>query len=681
MGVLLGLLTGAGAATWRAPMLLALNAPHYGLPDPLLGVDLGTLVARYPLWHAAHRFILILVLLGVFLTVTLYASIGAIKRQAGRLEWHPDARRHLGALSAVLAIVVVLGYLLAPYRLATSIDVPLTAAAASTRVLAAQAAAGAAVAAAALSLGWVIRGRATLVVSGWLVLALAAVTERLVVPAFVAESGSAVERAALQRSMDSVMYRLTLEEAPPSTDTLPPIAGFWDPTAIESWASQRGQMVRGLAPIGQGPAAEWLVATTEIADPDRLLVTRILPSRVDGLGRLMTADTGHPAVMAPRSVPGASGWAVTRSGVRVGRFLRPLALAWSQQAPGILNTSASAFVDWNRDPRDRVRTLVPALDWRPIGLAHVHGRLVWVLSGLATVERAPLSTRIAFGGRTVSGVVPSLIAVVVAETGAVDLYPDPSSGPLGVAWQRAFRGVLSPPEELPDSLTQDLGFPSDWFVAQTSILSQSHWGVGVLVPDMGNLPTGSPVNVWTSSGGALQQAMEDPEHHHTVVLLTGQRAGGRAEIRVNRLPAGVPTALQLKEAWQQIPAVEQLADSLRAAGDTLSSGPVRWHQGAAGVLAWQPMRNGSGQGPLSVLWVAAASPNRVAGGRRPQSAWASVLGTEGHEAIVDSINQMARVEAVRSWMRRGDSALVRGDLTAFARAWEALRGLLLDTTP
>jgi hypothetical protein len=32
-------------------------------------------------------------------------------------------------------------------------------------------------------------------------------------------------------------------------------------------------------------------------------------------------------------------------------------------------------------------------------------------------------------------------------------------------------------------------------------------------------------------------------------------------------------------------------------------------------------------------------------------------------------------------MRRADSALVRGDLTAFARAWEALRGMLLDSIP
>jgi hypothetical protein len=175
--------------------------------------------------------------------------------------------------------------------------------------------------------------------------------------------------------------------------------------------------------------------------------------------------------------------------------------------------------------------------------------------------------------------------------------------------------------------------------------------------------------------------MEDPEHRHTVLLLIGELVDGRAEILVARFPAGVPTGDQLSQAWLQAPAVEQLGDSLRAAGDTLVSGPVRWHRGAAGVLAWQPMFNGSRQGPLSVLWIGTASPNRVAGGRRLESAWASVLGSAGHEAVVDSINQMARVEAVRSWMRRGDSALVRGDLTAFARAWEALRGLLLDSTP
>jgi hypothetical protein len=681
MGVLLGLFTGAGAAAWRAPLLLALNAPTYGLADPLLGVDLGVLVARYPLWRAAQGFALVLALLALVLVIGLYAAIGAIKRNDGRFDLHPDARRHLGGLFAVLAVVIAVGYLLAPYRLATAIDVPLAGAAASTRVLAAHAAAGAALAAAGLSFGWVMRARVSLLVSGWLVLAFAAITERLVVPAFVAEAGSSAERAMLQRQMDSVFYHITLVDAASGVDTLPPVAAIWDESSLAAWAVERGETMLGLAATGTGDSAAWVLATSSIGDPTHLSVTRVAASRADGGGRPALSDTTRPAVTRPRSVPGATGWAEVEDGIPVGRVMRPLAMAWSQQAPGILSIAATATVDWLRDPRDRVAALVPALDWRPLGMAYVDGRLVWLLSGLATVSRAPLTTRVQFAGRTVSGVVPSLIAMVVAETGGVSFYPDPAADPLGRAWQAAFGAMVSPLADLPPQLVASLGYPRDWFDQQLVVLSQAHWGLGVVARHPESLSIGGPAATWSPDAGALQQATEDPERRHTLHLLTGTRDVARAVILVNRFPIGIPTAVQLAAAWRQMPPVEQLADSLRAAGDTLVTGPIRWYQGPTGVLAWQPMRSGGRQGPLAMLWIGTASPLRVGGARRLNAAWESVLTSSGDGTSVETVDELARIEAVRSWMRRADSALVRGDLTAFARAWEALRGLLLDSIP
>ena len=681
-GALLGLFTGAGARAWRAPLLLALNQPYYGLTDPLLGVDLGVLVARYPLWRAVHGFAVVLVVLGIVLTLALYTAIGAMKRHEGRTELHPDARRHLGGLFALLGVVLAAGYLLAPYRLATSIDVPLAGAAASTRILAAHAAAGAAIAASVLSIAWIIKARMSLLLSGWMVLALAAITERLVVPAFVAEAGSTAERAGWVRQMDSVFHRINLIEGTASTDSMPPVVALWEESAALAWAASRGDAVVSMSPGGTGADAGWLLVTTPDTASTRLLVTTILASRTDPAGRPIVIDSGYPAVLDARSVPGATGWAVASGGVRVGRWLRPLAIAWAQQAPGVWKVPASATVDWARDPRDRAGALVPALAWRELGAAYVDGRLAWVLSGLATVSRAPLATRVSMDGGTYSGLVPSLIAIVVAETGEISFFPDPSADALGLAWARAFRGIVADSTDLPESVRTQLAYPREWFERQLEVLTAPHWGMGVVSRTVDGSVAERPATVWAPAPGALQQAMDDPERRQTLHVLTARRVDGIAEVVLDRLAIGtLPSGRQLSEAWAQMPQVEQLRDSVRAAGDSLVAGPVRWHRGATGVVAWQAFTNTGRDGPLTLLWLGTASTDRLGGARRSALAWSSVIGPVADSGETGAIDEVGRVEAVRSWVRRADSALVRGDLTAFARAWEALRGLLLDTLP
>ena len=68
----------------------------------------------------------------------------------------------------------------------------------------------------------------------------------------------------------------------------------------------------------------------------------------------------------------------------------------------------------------------------------------------------------------------------------------------------------------------------------------------------------------------------------------------------------------------------------------------------------------------------------IGGGRTPEAAWRtlSAAGASGGGPVpFDVVN---RFEAIRAWVRRADSALARGDLTAFSRAWEAVRGLLTE---
>ncbi|MCA9768220.1 MAG: UPF0182 family protein, partial [Gemmatimonadetes bacterium] len=63
-GIVLGLLTGAGAHDWRASVALAWEGVRFGLEEPLLGADLGVFVAQLPLWELAHQFVLLLLGLG-----------------------------------------------------------------------------------------------------------------------------------------------------------------------------------------------------------------------------------------------------------------------------------------------------------------------------------------------------------------------------------------------------------------------------------------------------------------------------------------------------------------------------------------------------------------------------------------------------------------------------------------
>src|SRR5690606_9936862 len=142
-----------------------------------------------------------------------------------------------------------------------------------------------------------------------------------------------------------------------------------------------------------------------------------------------------PSVTA-RSMPGAEGWKLVDHGVRVGGPLRRVALAWALQAPGVLTLDSDTEIDWWLDPRDRTGALVPALEWRATGLALGSGEPAWILSGFATIEHAPRSTRVPLGDRTVAGMVPVAIAVVTASSGKVDLYLDPAADSVGTAWAR-----------------------------------------------------------------------------------------------------------------------------------------------------------------------------------------------------------------------------------------------------
>jgi hypothetical protein len=649
--------------------------------DPLLGVDVGDLITKVPIRHELLSYWLALVVLGLVLAVLLYVLIGGIRRASTRVAIHPDARRHVGGLLAILAASIGLWYLLAPYRLATSLDVPLGLAASSIRVLASHAATGAAIAVTAMSLAWALRGRHSLVVAGWLVLGCVAMVDRLLLPAFVAEA-PVPERDAQMRTFDRLLHQVELVEAPREADSLPAAMRVLDPAMLRTWGAARMGRMYFATPAMDGEEPGWWMAWKPDVHEAAAEVVRVADGQATALGQpLLQQSVGSfPAGFAV--APGLTGWAPSPTGIRAGGWFRRAALAWALQAPSILRLSADDSLDWLRDPADRAHALMPGLTWVTEGLVPRDGRWFWIVAGLATVDRAPLSTRVAHAGRTVSGVVTALIASVAADDGTVTVVRDPARHPLGEAWA-AIHPTLAVGADSGPAREDGRVYPQALLATQLDVLAQPHWQLGARPQAVVNDSILPVPPVHAGAPGAWQAMFEDPSHGRSVALVEARRRDGAPVLAVHRLPdPTMPALRELTAAWLRMPTPAQLADSLRAAGDSLLAGPIRWHIGAGGPVAWQGFRSTGTAGAVSLLWVGTAWPAGIGGARRPETAWQGRgRADSAGSAPGPRVDALGQLEAIRTWMARADSALARGDLTAFGRAWEALRGLLLSAPP
>src|SRR5690606_27378474 len=107
-------------------------------------------------------------------------------------------------------------------------------------------------------------------------------------------------------------------------------------------------------------------------------------------------------------------------------------------------------------------------------------------------------------------------------------------------------------------------------------------------------------------------------------------------------------------------------------------GPIRWQPGDGSLATSMSLITEGRRGPPTLVWIATARGSRRGGGRDLRAAWESLAerGAGDSTSAPSGPDADARLAALRSWIARADSALVRGDLTAFGRAWEAVRGLL-----
>jgi hypothetical protein len=691
-GILLGLIAGAGAHSWREPILLAWQGVHYGVTEPLLKLDVGVIVGQLPAWDLFHRFAALLAVLGLALCLALYSGIGALRRDKGTLSVHPDARRHLGVLLAFVAIVIAVGYLLTPYHLAAASLQALTTVGLQTRVRTAEIMTGIAAATAILSLAWALRGRNALLAAGWIVLAVGALCERYMVPALAEEGPPTPGRVAMARQFDAIAWGLREAASPVDADAVPAVTAIWDEPLLARLVERGGGALEA-ATAGQLTTAEgrvvpaWLLATPSPGSSDAMEILAVEDGTTTATGAAIMirspegGRTGRAVwrTMAdPRTRPSAVPWRSVAGAVNASTPLRRLLLAWARQAPGMLASQAHSEVDWHLDPTDRAAAVLPMLSWSPADLVLINARPTWLVQGMLVIDQFPLATRVGWRDARVSGVVPAVWSSVDVASGETRFYLDPAVDSLGVAWSRLIGPLVAPANAMPPELKAHATYPLEWLDVQVGVLQEAAWNAGHPPTPSGS--AGSPAPVWLSGGRipGHQVAVEEAGSGAIATTVTAYRVNGFPQIRIERRDSALAlgdSRVELRQLWTRATAVTHLRDSVTAAGDTVWTRSPRW-SGGAEAGAWQPVFTVPPHGAPTLLWIATGIGDRVGGGRSPAEAWRTATEPDRTTDAVGP-SDAATIDLSRQWLQRADSALRRGDMTAFGHAFEELRRALL----
>lgn len=689
-GILLGLIAGTGAHSWRDPLLLAWQGVRYGTTEPLLNLDIGVIVGQLPAWALFHRFAVLLALLGLAFCFALYAGIGALRRDRGVVVVHPDARRHLGALLAFVALVLAIGYLLTPYHLAAASLQSLTTGGAQTRVRAAEIMTGIAVATAMLSLLWALRGHNALLAGGWIVLALGALCERYAVPALAEEVPPPLSRMMMVRRVDSMAWGMR-ETAPfVEPEPTPVVTAIWDEPLLGRLVERGGGVLEAATPSqlttpdGQ-TVSVWFVATPPPGNSGPMEVLAVADGVTSAAGAAIMigspaeSRTGRPVwrtLADPRTRPSAPPWRSVASAVNASSPLRRLLLAWARQAPGMLGQQPQSDVDWHLDPTDRAAAVLPMLSWSSADLVFLNSRPTWLVQGMLAIDQFPLATRGRWRDARVAGVVPAVLCSVDAASGETRFYLDPAADSLGMAWARLIGPLITPASTIPTELRTRVTYPVEWFAAQLSVLRAPAWNAGQ--PRESTVTAGSPAPVWVTGGiPGHQVALAEAGRGAIAMTITAYRVNAIPQLRIERHDPDLAlgdSRVELRQLWSRAATVMHLRDSVAAAGDTVWSRSPRWFSGRE-LAAWQPVFALPRRGAPTLLWIATGLGDRVGGGRTPAEAWRTASEPDRNTDL-QGPTDATTLELSRQWLQQADSALRRGDMTAFGRAFEELRRAL-----
>jgi len=678
VGLLLGVLAGYGAsASWQPLALWLSGGVRFGLADPVLGRDLGAYVADLPAHSWLQGFAVRLGVLGLATTAVAYTLVGAI-RWEGRLAASDHARRHLAVLLVLLALALGWGHVLDPARWLAA---PGTAGAglSSWRLIdvGSSAMIGVALGTAVVSAAWAWSARPLLVGASWIVLLVASLAVRGVLPA-ATDPGPPLVDDATRRGLDVVAWGLPELERP-ALPAAPERPGLWHAAvvarAVGGESGDPASVSPGVVGGPGSPRPAWFAVRS--TDSSFALVA-LADDRVAAGGGPLSYRGGdtlaYPGVAAWSGAgevhPGA--WGVVRdavSGVPLGGVVRRVALAWALQQPGLLR--GAGFVRWNRSPTERLRALVPWASWdRPVA-AEVGGETWWVSTGLIPLPSFAGTTRAPLVAGEAGGVDHALIGLVRARDGWSRIFLAPDAGPVAVKLAGYSAPIVAPPESLPPAFRTALPYPSGLFEAQALAVARGPWSAGRMTA-----PGLSGVTVARDAQGRPfpTAAFEDSTGRRIRSLLLGLMEEGAARpVLLRAGDHGLPSPGALVARWSRFPVWEQLRDSVAGAGARVEAGPVRYQYRGTELIAWQAQfAAGPGQRP-ALLWVSVATGSRLGAGRGVEEAWRNLGGLD---APLPPGLGGTRLDEARRWLARADSALRAGDWAAFGRAFEALRSTL-----
>jgi hypothetical protein len=633
-------------------------------------------------------------------TAILYTVIGAVRWVDQRPAINDHARRHLGGLAALLALVLAWGYLLEPAELVGGLDGSVHEGLFEFRRTVALLLTGTAIAAILLSSLWALRGKSTVLLAIWGLLGMASLLGHYIVPALIGPSHTMAMEPATRRHLDQLAYgmaamrdsALQRRDAPPDP---PRPAALWHPTtAVQATSGDSGRVVaadRALVTIGRRQRPVWLVVREQASQGAGITVLLDDQTTQTGLPVLFhDADSLRtqrvpPALrLPPRAIWPRGEVSIVDSapgGVDVGSGLRRLALAWALQSGQLLGPAAGGRrVFWHLDPVDRLAALVPFAVWGAPAPRYIGGELIWLVDGYLSSEAFPGSTRVLWRGKWVGALRAGFIGVVNAETGKTAVYLRHTADEVGKQWRLLTDSLIQPSSAIPSEILRALPYPPELLEAQVRVLSEPHWALGQVIGRPRGIGVTGPSDdaLWEpdTTGVQLVIPYERAQQRQIAAVVRAHVADGWELLSVYRVDSLLslpdPTALQAK--WVRFPTFQQIKDSVERDGGRLEPGPIRYWPTSIGLGAYQPnFTQREGQEP-AMVWVSLAIGDRRGAGHDLEEAWQNLLGLSA--PIISAGERGTQLLEARRFLQAADAALKRGDLEAFGRAWEGLRRTL-----
>jgi uncharacterized membrane protein (UPF0182 family) len=654
-GVVGGIILAWGTGDWWRVALLAAAPPHFGQTERILGLDYGYYVGVLP-WHATLQGHAMALTAAVSVVVAaLYAGIGSLRIQRGRLHASDHARTHCAVLLACLALVIAWGATLDPAEIVAGLHGTVDQALLDVRLPGAVFVTAVAVAAALASLAWGWRDRPNLLVGAWGALLLAVAGCYLIVPGIVRASGTGPGAALLQRraALEREAFGLApLDESPPPGPSSPGAAAL----ELPLWDAERVAMVAGVpaSAVTLWAGRTWLVAPSRIAvenDPGVTLQTIAAADTATWFGP--GAEFGEFAVASPDSWP-----ALRRSGIALTGAWRRWALAQTLQSFELIGAATEGrVVLWRRDVADRLGRLAPfATFGEPAPALDAVGRGLWWISwGYVTSEAFPLARALSWRDRPVRYLRAGLIGAVRAATGETHVWLAPGYDSLAAVWARHFAPLVEPPERMPGAVLGALAYPPDLFQLAAAQLTRAGGE--------------ADSNVWTPRPQRPFQVAA-PRRWTGVGLQAGTPP------RFVGLLAGTMTPEGPRLRWWRPAAPERLPGEVVGSAET-KPGELRiWPVGGTVLTLQAQFAQPASESALPrVERVYVSLGERTGDGPTAAAALHALLTGQGAPLGADT-SLAARWARARRLAAQADSALGAGNLQEFGRLYRELVRLL-----